>query len=231
MRALQGLCLPFRGLSRSGSPISTGLFLGFERRRVEQFSFAPAVVLTPAVIAKEGYRLLKAQTVLIHASSLFDLAWPSLMAMIFSFVAGLAALRWLSRWLEHGRWHLFGYYCLFAAGVSLRCVVRCGASRSRGESMKTIPVKRRARAPRRLDGVPSALTGSDPDHLFHRKHEDLAVPDATGGGGFADRLHDLFDQVVGDCDFELDLWHEVDDVLSSSIELGVSLLSAEALRL
>ncbi|HBZ72127.1 MAG TPA: UDP-diphosphatase, partial [Deltaproteobacteria bacterium] len=24
---------------------------------------------------------------------------------------------WLSRWLEHGRWHLFGYYCLLAAAV------------------------------------------------------------------------------------------------------------------
>jgi len=118
MGAVQGLCLPFRGFSRSGSTISTGLFLGFDKGRVEEFSFALAVVLTPAVIAKEGYRLLKAHDgVPIHAGSLFDLAWPSLVAMIFSFVAGLAALRWLSRWLEHGRWHLFGYYCLLAAAI------------------------------------------------------------------------------------------------------------------
>ena len=116
--AVQGLCLPFRGFSRSGSTISTGLFLGFDKGRVEEFSFVLAVVLTPAVIAKEGYRLLNAhEGALVHAGSLFDLAWPSLVAMIFSFVAGLAALRWLSRWLEHGRWHLFGYYCLLAAVV------------------------------------------------------------------------------------------------------------------
>jgi undecaprenyl-diphosphatase len=38
--------------------------------------------------------------------------------MAFSFLAGLAALRWLSAWLEHGRWHYFGIYCLVAsAGV------------------------------------------------------------------------------------------------------------------
>jgi len=118
MGAVQGLCLPFRGFSRSGSTISTGLFLGLDRLRVEEFSFALAVVLTPAVIAKEGYRLLKAhEGSLIHTGNLFDLAWPSLTGMIFSFVAGLAALQWLSRWLEHGRWNLFGYYCLLAAVV------------------------------------------------------------------------------------------------------------------
>jgi len=39
--------------------------------------------------------------------------------MAFSFIAGLTALHWLSRWLEHGRWHLFGYQCLVAAGMVL----------------------------------------------------------------------------------------------------------------
>ena len=44
---VQGLCLPFRGFSRSGATISTGLVLGIEKRRAEEFSFALAVVLTP----------------------------------------------------------------------------------------------------------------------------------------------------------------------------------------
>jgi undecaprenyl-diphosphatase len=35
--------------------------------------------------------------------------------MACSFVAGLLALRLLSRWLENGRWHYFGCYCLAAA--------------------------------------------------------------------------------------------------------------------
>ncbi len=118
--AVQGLCLPFRGFSRSGSTISTGLFLRLDKVRTEEFSFALAVVLTPAVIAREGYRLLKAvDGPLVHAGGLLHLALPSLLGMLFSFMAGLAALRWLSRWLERGRWHWFGYYCLLAAVVVL----------------------------------------------------------------------------------------------------------------
>lgn len=118
--AVQGLCLPFRGFSRSGATISTGLFLGLDKERMEEFSFALAVVLTPAVIVKEGYRLVKAQEgSLAYAGSLFTVTWPSVVGMLFSFVAGLAALRWLSHWLEHGRWHFFGYYCLLAAVVVL----------------------------------------------------------------------------------------------------------------
>jgi undecaprenyl-diphosphatase len=35
--------------------------------------------------------------------------------MIFSFLAGLVALKLLSRWLEGGRWQWFGFYCLLAA--------------------------------------------------------------------------------------------------------------------
>ena len=35
--------------------------------------------------------------------------------MVFSFVAGLVALRLLSRLLERGKWWVFGVYCLVAA--------------------------------------------------------------------------------------------------------------------
>jgi undecaprenyl-diphosphatase len=41
----------------------------------------------------------------------------SLLGMVFSFIAGLLALKWLSSWLESGRWHWFGVYCLVASGV------------------------------------------------------------------------------------------------------------------
>ena len=113
---VQGICLPFRGFSRSGSTISTGLLLGLDKIRAEEFSFALAVVLTPAVIVKELLRLIKSQeSSLLVANNLLSIAWPSLLGMVFSFVAGLVALRWLSQWLEHGRWHFFGYYCLCAS--------------------------------------------------------------------------------------------------------------------
>ncbi|MEO8812068.1 MAG: undecaprenyl-diphosphate phosphatase [Caulobacteraceae bacterium] len=118
--AVQGLCLPFRGFSRSGATISTGLALGVARRRAEEFSFALAVALTPAVILKEAWRLYKTQATIAGGSSrLVHLAGPSLIGMVFSFLAGLLALRLLSSWLEKGRWQYFGAYCLVAALVVL----------------------------------------------------------------------------------------------------------------
>ena len=122
MGAVQGLALPFRGLSRSGSTISTGLLTGATRERAERFSFALAVILTPAVIAREALRLVKAS----HAAAatgvpvnLHDSIAFSLIGMVLSFFAGLAALRWLSSWLENGRWWLFGVYCIVASLVVL----------------------------------------------------------------------------------------------------------------
>jgi undecaprenyl-diphosphatase len=116
--AVQGLCLPFRGFSRSGATISTALLLGLDKLRAETFSFALAVVLTPPVVLREGYRLAKASGAnTASATSFAQLTIPSLLGMLFSFLAGLVALRWLSRWLERSRWHWFGYYCLLAAAV------------------------------------------------------------------------------------------------------------------
>ena len=118
--AVQGLCLPFRGFSRSGATISTGLALGIARRRAEEFSFALAVVLTPPVIAKEAYRLYKAQGAMaLEPGTLWQLAGPGIAGLILSFLAGMLALRWLTRWLDQGRWHLFGAYCLAASLVVL----------------------------------------------------------------------------------------------------------------
>ena len=122
MGAVQGLALPFRGFSRSGSTISIGLLVGATRERAERFSFALAVILTPAAIAREALRVVKAS----HAAaatgapvSLHDSVAFSLIGMVLSFFAGLAALKWLSAWLESGRWWLFGAYCLFASCVIL----------------------------------------------------------------------------------------------------------------
>ena len=116
--AVQGLCLPFRGFSRSGATISTSLALGVARQRGEEFSFALAVVLTPAVIIKEANRLYKSNLAL-NTGEFLHLVAPSLLGMVFSFFAGLIALRWLARWLEQGRWYLFGIYCLLASLVVL----------------------------------------------------------------------------------------------------------------
>jgi undecaprenyl-diphosphatase len=115
--AVQGLALPFRGFSRSGSTISAGMLAGVARETAETFSFALAVVLTPAVLGREVLRLLHAAKEPGTAVDLHSAFVSSLLGMVLSFVAGLAALKWLSSWLESGKWYLFGIYCLVASGV------------------------------------------------------------------------------------------------------------------
>ena len=122
MGAVQGLALPFRGFSRSGSTISAGLLVGATRERAERFSFALAVILTPAAIAREALRVVKASHAATAAGTpvnLHDSIAFSIIGMVLSFFAGLAALKWLSAWLESGKWWLFGVYCLLASGVIL----------------------------------------------------------------------------------------------------------------
>ena len=112
----QGFCLPFRGLSRSGTTISVGMLQGINRQRVEEFSFALAVIITPPAIAKELLRLLKAHTEAASPHHLLQLLGPGLFGMIGAFVAGLLALKLLSSWLEKGHWAWFGYYCIAFSG-------------------------------------------------------------------------------------------------------------------
>jgi undecaprenyl-diphosphatase len=121
--AVQGLCLPFRGFSRSGATISTGLILGMKKNPAEEFSFALAVVLTPVAISRELWRLIAAHHLSFSSlsgpnlSGAAGLLYPGLLGMGLSFISGLLALRWLSNWLVRGRWHFFGIYCLIAAAV------------------------------------------------------------------------------------------------------------------
>jgi undecaprenyl-diphosphatase len=113
---VQGLCLPFRGLSRSGATISTGMLLGVTKERAEAFSFALAVVITPPVVGREVLRLMRSA----HENGAADLGSVALLTMfgaVIAFFAGLIALKWLSRWLETGRWYLFGIYCLAASAA------------------------------------------------------------------------------------------------------------------
>jgi len=120
MGFVQGLALPFRGFSRSGTTISAGMLTGANKERAERFSFALAVILTPGVVAQEGLRMLKevhAQAALGVVVDLKGSVITSLLGAFFAFLAGLVALKWLSSWLESGKWYLFGIYCVVASCV------------------------------------------------------------------------------------------------------------------
>jgi undecaprenyl-diphosphatase len=120
MGFVQGLCLPFRGFSRSGATISTGMLTDATKERAERFSFALAVAITPLAIGREVMRLLHATHDAAATGTQIDLHGTivfSLLGAVFAFFAGLVALKWLSNWLEKGRWYLFGIYCLVASAV------------------------------------------------------------------------------------------------------------------
>ena len=120
MGLVQGLCLPFRGFSRSGATISVGMLTDATKQRAERFSFALAVVITPAAIGREALRLLHATHAAAATGLPIDLHGTvamSLLGAVFAFLAGLVALKWLSNWLENGRWYWFGIYCLVASAV------------------------------------------------------------------------------------------------------------------
>lgn len=89
MGVVQGLALPFRGLSRSGSTISTAMLIGVAKERAERFSFALAVVLTPAVVGVEALRLHKASLVAASTGTPVDLKSSLLLSLL-----GWRSLSW-----------------------------------------------------------------------------------------------------------------------------------------
>src|SRR3954451_515507 len=76
-----------------------------------------------------------------------------------------------------------------------------------------------------LDGARPPFPRPHPDQLLDRRRPDLAVADLPGRRGLGDDLHHVVGVVVGDDHVESDLGHEVDGVLRTPIDLGVTLLS------
>ena len=104
---------------RRGGDFTVAGLLGQDgEQMLEDFSFALAVVLTPPVIGRALYRLLRDPS-WTSDTRLIDLIMPGLVGMVFSFAAGLLALKILSAALEKGHWKYFGYYCIFASLVVL----------------------------------------------------------------------------------------------------------------
>jgi undecaprenyl-diphosphatase len=110
--AVQGLCLPFRGFSRSGATISTALLLGMSYSQAEAFSFALALAVTPPVLLRACYKLLKSapQFTLLGFSN-------GLIGGLISFFTGIIALKLLSSISAKGNWKAFGIYSLISSLV------------------------------------------------------------------------------------------------------------------
>jgi undecaprenyl-diphosphatase len=101
------------GVSRSGSTISAGLFVGLERELAARFGFLLAI---PAVFASGLFSLPDAFHPVTQGMSANG---PQLlMATLIAFVIGLAAVAWLLRFLvQHSMYWFVGYRVVAGAGV------------------------------------------------------------------------------------------------------------------
>jgi undecaprenyl-diphosphatase len=95
----QGLAIT-PGISRSGSTIAAGLFLGLEREAAARFSFLLSI---PAIC---GAFVLKAGDLNLEGSAL----GPILIGVTMSAVSGYIALRLLIRLVRAGDFSKFAYY-------------------------------------------------------------------------------------------------------------------------
>ncbi len=102
---VQGIAV-IPGLSRSGLTICTGLFLGLSRKEASFFSF---MIALPALL---GAVLLQS----IQLSSKVFLSWPLLVTFLSSYIVGLIALKFLVRFIEKGKLHIFSVYLFILAG-------------------------------------------------------------------------------------------------------------------
>jgi undecaprenyl-diphosphatase len=93
------------GFSRSGFTIGSALLLGWKREQAARFSFLLSI---PAILGASLFQYLK-----IDSASQ---PWPLILAgVLVSAAAGYAALVFLYKIVQHGRFHFFAYYCLAAA--------------------------------------------------------------------------------------------------------------------
>lgn len=92
------------GVSRSGSTITAGLFMGLDRTAAARFSFLLSV---PAVVLSGLFELLSILKGDAHGdTSLLTLA----VATVMAFVSGYAAIAWMLRYLEHHSTIVFVVY-------------------------------------------------------------------------------------------------------------------------
>jgi len=98
----QGLSATFRGLSRSGSTITSGVWAGLDQEAAASFSFLLSIpaILGALVFSLDGY------------TGNGEVLALGLLGGVVSAVVGWLSLRWLLAMLGRGRLHLFAGWCV-----------------------------------------------------------------------------------------------------------------------
>lgn len=92
------------GISRSGSTISLGLYLGIEREQVANFSF---LMVIPVIGGAMLLKIIEMVQVGIQAGAV----WGLLVGFVTSFISGYFALKYLIILLKSRGIHPFAWYC------------------------------------------------------------------------------------------------------------------------
>jgi len=92
------------GVSRSGSTLTTGLFLGLRRETAARFSFLLSLPITGGAVLKKLYDLAK------EGGLVADERLPFLIGILTSGLVGYACIAWLLRYLQHFTTTIFTVY-------------------------------------------------------------------------------------------------------------------------
>ncbi|OGK08023.1 MAG: hypothetical protein A2487_10490 [Candidatus Raymondbacteria bacterium RifOxyC12_full_50_8] len=109
---VQGIAI-IPGISRSGSTIAVGLFLGLKREQAAAFSFILSIPSILGAVVLHGKDLAEGPG--LPAGS----ALPVALGTVSAFAIGIVALKVLLSFVNSGRLHLFAPYCILAgiAGI------------------------------------------------------------------------------------------------------------------
>ncbi len=105
------------GMSRSGSTIAVGMFLGLTRESAARFSFLLGIPAIAAAAAKEGVHL-------VHGGLSRDDLWLFAVGMTVSAAVGYLTIRFFLRFLAGHRLDVFAYYRLALAAVTVLWLMR-----------------------------------------------------------------------------------------------------------
>ena len=105
----QGLAV-IPGISRSGTTIAVGMFLGLDRHMAAKFSFLLSI---PAIV---GAQILSIKDTIEGGIAIDPV---TIYATIASFITGLIALKLLLSLVHSGKFHLFAPYCWIIGSLVL----------------------------------------------------------------------------------------------------------------
>ena len=105
------------GMSRSGSTIAVGMFLGIRRDAAARFTFLLAIPAMIAAAAKEGVELTKMPL----SSASYEMM---MVGMVVSAAVGYLTSKYFLRFLASNRLDVFAYYRLLLAVVTVAWLLR-----------------------------------------------------------------------------------------------------------